>query len=140
MSGSTLNILEAVRSCSLQQSVRILNAGSSTAYGLAADQWEHGPIPEYVPLKPVSPYGVSKVGSELIANQYFYDYGIQSIKARFFIHVGDGGTDKWAIQSFCRQIALLEHEVIRDHILFHGNLDGLRDITDINDSVSSIIK
>ena len=64
----TLNLLEAVRTSPIAQSVRILLAGSSTVYGLAANE---GALPETAPMKPVSPYGVSKASAEMLVNDNY---------------------------------------------------------------------
>lgn len=132
----TMNILEAVRKAGL--GTRILLAGSSTEYGKTADTWS-GPIPESAPLNPVSPYGVSKVTTEKLGNQYFLSYGVKVITARFFIQVGVGGTDSLAVHQFCKQIALAEAG-LADPIVRHGNLKTLRDMTDVRDSASVVVE
>jgi GDP-4-dehydro-6-deoxy-D-mannose reductase len=131
----TMNILESLRR--LQINPRVLLAGSSTEYGHTADTW-NGPIPENVPLQPVSPYGVSKVAMENLGNQYFFSFGISVITARFFIQVGVGGTDSLAIHQFCKQIAMAENG-LAPPVIYHGNLDTLRDMTDARDSAEIIV-
>lgn len=132
----TMNILEAVHRPGLE--TRILLAGSSTEYGRTADTWD-GPIPESAPLNPVSPYGVSKVTTEKLGNQYFLSYGINVITARFFIQVGVGGTDSLAIHQFCKQIALAEMG-LADPVVRHGNLKTQRDMTDVRDSAFVVVE
>lgn len=128
----TLNILEAVRDASLTNHTRILLAGSSTEYGKTGNEWD-GPIPEAAPLVPVSPYGVSKVSAEMLATQYFLAHGVRTVTARIFIHVAPGGTEHLAVQEFSRQIAMIERG-LQEPVLLHGNLDALRDMTDVRDS------
>ena len=82
----TFNMLEAVRFAGLSNKTRFLLAGSSTEYGKTADTWE-GAIPEEAPLAPVSPYGVSKVAADLLAQQYVHSHGMHVVTARFFIQV-----------------------------------------------------
>jgi len=132
----TMNILEAVKHLGLK--TRILLAGSSTEYGRTADEWD-GPIPETAPLEPVSPYGVSKLATEKLANQYHSSYGIQVITARFFIQVGVGGTDSLAIHQFCKQIALAEAG-FAEPVIKHGNLGTARDMTDATDSAPVVVE
>lgn len=135
--GGTLNILEGLRINNLTKT-RVLLAGSSTEYGNTANTYD-GPIPENIILDPVSPYGISKMGCEKVANQYFITHGIQVITARLFIHVGVGGTDSLAINQFCKQIALAEVGKGPKEIR-HGNLKTLRDITNARDSAPILIR
>ena len=133
----TMNVLEAVRRTGLL-SCRILLAGSSTEYGKTADSMDGKPIPETAPLEPVSPYGVSKLTTEKMGNQYFMSFGVKVITARFFIQVGVGGTDSLAIHQFCKQIALAEAG-LAEPIVRHGNLGTARDMTDCRDSASVVV-
>lgn len=135
--GGTLNLLEALRINNLT-TTRFLLAGSSTEYGNTANN-HHDPIPENVILDPVSPYGISKMGCEKLANQYFVSHKIPVITARLFIHVGVGGTDSLAINQFCKQIALAEIGKGPKEIR-HGNLKTLRDITNARDSAPILIR
>lgn len=135
--GGTLNLLEALRINNLTSS-RFLLAGSSTEYGNTANT-HHGAIPEDIVLDPVSPYGISKMGCEKLANQYFVSHKIPVITARLFIHVGVGGTDSLAINQFCKQIALAEIGKGPKEIR-HGNLKTLRDITNARDSAPILIR
>ena len=50
---------------------------------------EEVPITEDTPLRPYSPYAVSKVGEDMIAYQYFISYGIKTIRTRMFTHTGE---------------------------------------------------
>jgi nucleoside-diphosphate-sugar epimerase len=116
----------------------VLLAGSSTEYGRTADLWP-GPISETAAFDPVSPYGVSKVATELIGRQYFHSFGIPVITARLFIHVGTGATESLALQEFARQVAMIERGLLPP-VIRHGNLETARDTTDVRDSAATIIK
>jgi len=138
----TLNLLEGVRRAGLggfthPRPTRVLLAGSSTEYGRTVDQWE-GAVPEHAPLQPVTPYGVSKVATELLGNQYNASFGIPSITARFFIQVGIGGTDSLAMHQFCKQIAMAEVG-LQPPVLEHGNIATARDMTDARDSAGVVV-
>jgi len=132
----TYNLLEAIRVNNF--SPKVLVAGSSTEYGRTANLVE-GPLSEDAPTNPISPYGISKLASEKIANLYYYSYKIPTITARLFIHVGVGGTDSLAIHEFCRQIALAECGK-GPRTIMHGRLSTSRDMTDARDSSPILIK
>ncbi|HMO57461.1 MAG TPA: GDP-mannose 4,6-dehydratase [Roseiflexaceae bacterium] len=124
----TINLLEAVRSHAPQARVHI--AGSSAQYGIVDPQ--HVPIREDHPMRPGSPYGVSKVGQELLGLQYHDSYGMHVIVTRSFNHVGPHQGDRCSIQTFCRQMAQIEAG-LQPPILQVGNLEPRRDFTHISD-------
>ena len=133
----TLNLLEAMHALNMT-STRFLLAGSSTEDGKTCDTGP-GPVPETAPMEPVSPYGASKVASEMLARQYHNAFGLDVIIARFFIQVGAGGTETLAIHEFCKQIAMIERG-LQKPILTHGNIDSLRDMTDARDSAAVVVR
>ena len=79
-----LNIFEAVKKLGLK--TRIQLACSSEEYGLVYEN--ELPIRETNPLRPLSPYAVSKVGQDLLGYQYFKSFGIHIIRTRGFNHEG----------------------------------------------------
>src|SRR3977135_1280562 len=81
---SQVNLFEAVRDAQLDPVIHI--AGSSEEYGLVYP--EEPPITESNPLRPLSPYAVSKVGQEMLAIQYFRSYGTRCVVTRGFNHQG----------------------------------------------------
>jgi GDP-4-dehydro-6-deoxy-D-mannose reductase len=104
----TINLLEAVRRHAPAARVHI--AGSSAQYGVVAP--DAIPIQESHLMRPASPYGISKVGEELLGLQYFDSYGVHTVVTRSFNHACRQG-DRTAIQTFCRQMALIEVAVRR---------------------------
>jgi GDP-4-dehydro-6-deoxy-D-mannose reductase len=124
----TLNVLEAARQhC---PSARIHIAGSSAEYGWVAP--EETPIPETRALRPASPYGVSKVAAELSGLQYHDSFGLHVVVTRSFNHVGPRQGDRCSIQTFCRQMALIEAGRQSPELLV-GNLEARRDFTHTKD-------
>jgi GDP-4-dehydro-6-deoxy-D-mannose reductase len=124
----TVNLLEAVRRHAPNARVHI--AGSSAQYGVVLP--EHVPIKETHPMRPASPYGISKVAQELLGLQYFDSYGIHTVVTRSFNHVGPRQGDRTAIQTFCRQMALIE--VGRQApVILVGNVEPRRDYTHVDD-------
>src|SRR5262244_760900 len=79
-----VNLLEAIRA--LRLSPRFLAIGSSDEYGLVHE--EEIPVRETNPLRPLSPYAVSKVAQDLMGYQYFKSYGLPIVRTRAFNHTG----------------------------------------------------
>ncbi|PYM34180.1 MAG: hypothetical protein DME15_09410 [Candidatus Rokuibacteriota bacterium] len=79
---SQMNLFEAMRQ--LGTAARFLVIGSSEEYGLVYP--DELPILETNPLRPLSPYAVSKVAQDLMGWQYFKSYGMDIVRARAFNH------------------------------------------------------
>ena len=79
---SQVNLLEALRGGEAR--ARILVVGSSEEYGLAED--DDLPLTETSSLRPLSPYGVSKVAQDLLGYQYWKSYGLPIVRSRAFNH------------------------------------------------------
>ncbi len=124
----TLHLLEAVRAYAPKARVHI--AGSAAEYGVVLPK--NLPIREDHPLRPASPYGVSKVTQELLGFQYHDNYGLHIVVTRSFIHVGPRQGDRCSIQTFCRQMALIEAGVQPPQLMV-GNLEARRDFTHVRD-------
>jgi GDP-4-dehydro-6-deoxy-D-mannose reductase len=82
----TVNLYEALRAASIKPTVVV--ACSSAEYGPVSP--DEVPVKEDHPLRPVHPYGVSKVAQDLLAAQYFANYSIPSIRIRIFNTTGPG--------------------------------------------------
>lgn len=123
-----LNLLEAVRKRGL--SPRTLVVGSAEEYGLpdAGDL----PLREDAPLRPQSPYASSKVAQGFLALQYALAYRLPIIRTRTFHHTGSRRGEAFAESSFARQIAEIEAG-LRPPVVEVGNLDAVRDFTDVRD-------
>lgn len=109
-------------------------AGSSEEYGLVYEN--ETPITEGQPLRPLSPYGVSKVAQDLLAYQQFKSYGIKTIRTRAFNHEGARRGDVFVISNWAKQIAEMEAG-LREPILKHGDLTSVRDFTAVQDTVAA---
>jgi len=107
-------------------------AGSSEEYGRVNPQ--DLPITETTPLHPLSPYAVSKVAQDYMAYQYWQSFRIRTIRTRAFNHEGPRRGEVFVISNFCKQIAEIEREV-RPPVIHVGNLDAIRDFTDVRDIV-----
>lgn len=125
-----LNVLEAVRKEAL--SPRILVVGSAEEYGMvdARDL----PVDEDTPLRPATPYAVSKVAQGYLALQYTLAFQMGIVRTRTFHHTGPGRGESFAESSFARQIAEIEVGR-RPAVLAVGNLEAVRDFSDVGDVV-----
>lgn len=125
-----LNLLEAVRATGIDPLIHV--AGSSEEYGCVE---EHEiPITENNPLRPLSPYAVSKVAQDLIGYQYHKSYGLKIIRTRAFNHTGPRRGEVFATSNFARQIARIEAGQ-QEPVILVGNLKPKRDISDVRDIV-----
>ena len=127
----TNNLLEAIRISKIDPKIHICS--SSEVYGQVYDY--ETPIKETNPLRPVSPYAVSKVGEDMVAYQYYQSYGLKIIRTRMFTHTGPRRGPVFAEGAFAKQIAQIEKGIHPDGILKTGNLDSVRTFSDVRDAV-----
>jgi GDP-4-dehydro-6-deoxy-D-mannose reductase len=125
-----LNLLEGVRNIGLDPLIHV--AGSSEEYGLVLE--DEIPVKEEAPLRPLSPYGVSKVGQDLLGYQYFKSYGMGIIRTRAFNHTGPRRGSVFVNSDFARQIAMIEKKRM-EPVIHVGNLSAIRDFSDVRDVV-----
>jgi len=125
-----VNLFEAIREAEIDPLVHV--AGSSEEYGLV---YPHEvPMKETNPLRPLSPYAVSKVGQELLAWQYHRSYGLRAIVTRGFNHTGPRRGENFVTSSFALQIAQIERD-LKPPVIEVGDLQSRRDWTDVRDTV-----
>ncbi|MHB9093100.1 MAG: GDP-mannose 4,6-dehydratase [Eubacteriales bacterium] len=127
---SEVNIFEAVRQTDTDPVIQI--ACSSEEYGLVYP--DEVPITENNPLRPLSPYAVSKVAQEYLAYQYHKSYGLKTIVTRTFNHTGPRRGHVFVTSNFAKQVAEIE-KGLKDPVLEVGNLSAKRDFTDVRDIV-----
>lgn len=128
----TINLYEALRSFGMRPVVVV--ACSSAEYGPVAAQ--DIPVKEAHPLRPLHPYGVSKVGQDLIASQYFINYGMPTVRIRIFNTTGPG-----KLGDVCSDLTkrIIELEMgIRERFLTVGNLTARRAIGDVRDLIRAL--
>lgn len=126
------NLFEAIRAAKIDPIIQI--ACSSEEYGLVKK--DEVPIKETNPLRPLSPYGVSKLAMDFMGYQYFQSYGMRIIRTRAFNHTGPRRGEVFVCSSFAKQIAEIEAG-IKKPILLVGNLEAIRDFTDVRDMVKA---
>lgn len=125
-----VNLFEAVVKNEVNCTMQI--ACSSEEYGQV---YPHEvPIKEDNPLRPLSPYAVSKVGQDYLGYQYHQSYGLKVIRTRTFNHTGPRRGEAFVTSNFAKQIAEIE-KGSKPPILYVGNLQAKRDFTDVRDVV-----
>ena len=127
-----LNIFEALRQTGINPRMQL--AGSSEEYGLVLP--DEIPIKETNPLRPLSPYAVSKVGQDFLGYQYFMSYKLDVVRTRGFNHTGPRRGDVFAESTFANQIARIEAG-LQEPVIGVGNLEARRDYTDVRDMVQA---
>ncbi|OGG35725.1 GDP-mannose 4,6-dehydratase, partial [Candidatus Gottesmanbacteria bacterium RIFOXYB1_FULL_47_11] len=98
------NLFEAVKQTGIDPVIQI--ACSSEEYGLVHP--DELPIKETNPLRPLSPYAVSKLAMDYLGYQYFQSYKVRIVRTRGFNHTGPRRGDTFAESTFAKQIALIE--------------------------------
>jgi GDP-4-dehydro-6-deoxy-D-mannose reductase len=122
--GMQINLFEAM----LKQgtAARFLIISSGSLYDSRAEL----PITESSPVKPSSPYAVSKVGQEQMG-QYYTQRGFECVIARPFNHIGPGQGPGFIVPDIAQQLIAIERK--EADAVKVGNLDAKRDYTDVRD-------
>jgi GDP-4-dehydro-6-deoxy-D-mannose reductase len=121
-----LNLLETVRE-QVPES-KVLLVGSAYAYG----KLDH-PITETECLNPLNHYGVSKASADLLGCSYALQ-GLNIVRARPFNHTGPNQRPDFVLPTLVRQFAEIRAGR-SDPIVHLGNLDSIRDYSDVRDIV-----
>ena len=129
------NVFECCRE--LSPMARLIPACSSAAYGMVPQEMQ--PINEdSTPLRPISPYGVSKASMEMMARQFHLNYKMDVVLPRLFIHVGPDHPPVTALQNFARQLASIKLGR-QEAVLKVGNLGSSRDFVDVRDGARALV-
>jgi nucleoside-diphosphate-sugar epimerase len=122
---ATQRLLEAaVRVNSVR---RFIYASSSAVYGEAAGH----PLSETAPLRPVSPYGVTKLAAEQLCLVYHRNCGLPVVILRYFTVYGPRQRPDMAFYRFCK--ALLNEQPLS----IYGDGSQTRDFTYVTDVVTA---
>ena len=106
---------------------RFVFASSSSVYG----DVEKLPMQEDDPLKPLSPYGVSKLAAENLCTLYYKNFGVPTVSLRYFTVYGPGQRPDMAFHLFIRAI------IAEGELVIYGSGEQTRDFTYVNDIVSA---
>ncbi|EIJ81348.1 NAD-dependent epimerase/dehydratase [Bacillus methanolicus PB1] len=129
----TVHLLEAVRQADDQ--IKVMTVGSSEEYGIVPEG--AGKIREEAPLHPISPYGLSKCAISMLVKLYYKSYGLNVTHARPFNHIGPGQRLGFVSTDFAHQIALINKGIVEENKIKIGNLQTVRDFTDVRDIVEA---
>lgn len=124
----TLNLFEAVRLSGTEPVIQLCS--TSEVYGRVGP--DEVPIRESAPLRPASPYAVSKAAQDMLGYSYFLSYGMRIVRTRMFAYLNPRRIDLFAT-SFARQVARIERGLAAE--LAHGNLDSVRTMIDVRDAM-----
>ncbi len=128
------NVFDVCRNFS--PNARIIPACSSAEYGFVSEDMQ--PIIEDITLlRPITPYGVSKACMEMMARQFHFNYKMDVILPRLFIHVGPDHPPSTALQTFAMQLAAIKLGKQPPQIKV-GNLDSSRDFVDVRDGIRAL--
>jgi GDP-4-dehydro-6-deoxy-D-mannose reductase len=125
----SLHLFEAVRY--MKRPPVVVSACSSAEYGYVPPS--RIPVTEDQPLRPLHPYGISKVCLDLLAREYFLDYKIPTVNLRVFNTTGPGKTDD-APSDFVRQLVRIK-KGLQPPVIEVGNLTSRRAFLDVTDTV-----
>ncbi len=130
----SVNVFAAVQAAGVR--CRIVWIGSSDAYGLVSR--DEVPVTEATLFRPLSPYAVSKAAADLAAFQWSRSAGLDVIRVRPFNHTGPGQSEQFVCADFARQIVEIERGRRPPQVTV-GNLDVVRDFSDVRDMVRAYV-
>lgn len=125
----SLHVFESIRH--QRRRPIVVSACSSAEYGNVPTSAI--PVKEDQPLRPLHPYGISKVCLDLLAREYFLDYQVPAVNIRLFNTTGPGKTND-APSDFVRQLVRIKRG-LQKPVLEVGNLKPRRAFLDVKDTV-----
>ncbi len=127
---STANLLEAIRLSN--SDCLLVHCSTSEVYGKVTK--DEIPIKETTPIRPASPYAVSKTTQDLLCDVYFKSFGMKIIRTRMFGYINPRRDDLFAT-AFAKQVVQIEND--KAEKLYHGNLESIRTLIDVRDAAES---
>lgn len=135
----TINIYEAIKAVRMVRpdyDPMVVVACSSAEYGQTLNELEDPYVEETAELKPLHPYGVSKVGQDLLSFQYFMNNHIRCIRVRIFNSTGTRKVND-VTSDFTKRAVLAEKSGVYE--LQVGNLETRRAIMDQRDLINGLM-
>jgi UDP-glucose 4-epimerase len=124
---ATQNLLEACKGASRLR--KFIFASTSSVYGDTNEL----PMKEDNTLKPVSPYGATKLAAEKLCYLYYKNFGVPTVSLRYFTVYGPRQRPDMAFHKFIK--AILSGETIE----IYGDGKQTRDFTYVSDAVVATI-
>lgn len=121
-----ISVLNALRKFSPQ--TRLLTVSSAAIYKPSSE-----PMTEQDLIGPLNPYGISKTTQDLLSQAYTANYQLDTVIARPFNHIGERQEPHFVVPAFAQQIVAIERGE-QPHLKV-GNLDAIRDFSDVKDVV-----
>ena len=125
------NILgtKALLDACVGRDVKLVYASSSSVYGDAASL----PVTEEMPTAPISPYGATKVMTEVMAGAYHRAHGLDVVGLRYFTVYGPRQRPDMGLARF------IEAAVEGRRLPIYGDGRQLRDFTYVGDVVNATV-
>jgi GDP-4-dehydro-6-deoxy-D-mannose reductase len=127
--GGAVSLLEAVRDHA--PGARVVWVSSSEVYGTVSEM----PIAETVQCGPESPYAVSKLAAEQLAEVYARAHDLRVVVARPFSHSGPGQRPIFLLSNIAWQAVQARRAGDGALRVVTGNGEVRRDVTDVRDVV-----
>jgi UDP-glucose 4-epimerase len=124
--GGLIRVLEYAR----RRDTKVVHASSGSVYGNP----EKIPISEDHPLKPISPYGVSKLASEFYCSMYHREFGMDVVALRYFNVYGP----RQAVSEDMGVIPIfVKRALAREPLKIFGDGKQTRDFLNVEDVVAA---
>ncbi len=121
---ATQRILEALREL---DSVKLVYSSSSSVYG----ETRNLPMKEEHPLRPISPYGATKLSAERLCDLYHVNFGVRYSALRYFTVYGPRQRPDMAFSRF------IMGALNSDPLEIYGDGKQTRDFTFVSDAVEA---
>ncbi len=122
----TRNVIEACGSVGVET---VIVVGSAEQYGVATTT----PVAESHPMRPLTPYGESKVRAEELSLEAARRNGVPVVAIRAFNHTGPGQSPRFLVPGLAARIARAEQD--GSATIAIGNRRPVRDVSDVRDVV-----
>jgi UDP-glucose 4-epimerase len=124
--GGTIRILEYAR----KYDIKVVHASSGSIYGNPVKI----PIADDHPLNPISPYGASKLASEVYGSMYYREYGLDVTMLRYFNVYGP----RQSVNEEMGVIPIFVNRALRgDALRIFGDGKQTRDFLNVSDVVKA---